>query len=64
MPEGCTQPALARTCGTGDEHGHTLAHIVAGGKVEHLLLVYSTLAVVDDLADGGLIAEACLLHEP
>ena len=51
MTESRSKPALSRACSTGDEYGYPLAHIVAWGKVEHLLFVHSALAVVDDLAD-------------
>ena len=64
MPQGSTEPALACSCSSCDEHGYSLAYIVACGKVEHFLLVHSALAVVDDLADRGLVAEAGVLYQP
>lgn len=61
MPQGSTEPALACSCRSCYEHGYSIAHIVASGEVEYLLLVHSAFAVVDDLADRGLVAEAGFL---
>ena len=41
---------------TGDEYGHSFAHLVTHDKIEHLLFVDSMLTVSDDLAHGCLIA--------
>ena len=62
VSQGSTEPALASSCRSCDEHGYSLAHIVACGEVEHLLLVHSTLAVVDDLAYRDQVAEAGFLR--
>ena len=61
VPQSSTEPDLACSCRTCDEHGYSLAQIVACGEVEHLLLVHSTLAVVDDLAYRDQVAEAGFL---
>ena len=61
VPRSSTEPDLACSCRTCDEHGYSLAQIVACGEVEHLLLVHSTLAVVDDLAYRDQVAEAGFL---
>ena len=63
VSQDSTEPALACSCSSCDEHGYSLAYIVVCGEVEHLLLVHSTLAVVDDLAYRDQVAEAGFLRQ-
>ena len=64
VAERGSEPALAGPGGSGDEHRDALAHVVAGGEVQHFLLVHSPPAVADDLVDGGMVAEVRVLDEP
>lgn len=63
VSEGCCQPALPRSCRPGDQDGHPVPDVVAGGQVHELGLVHAPLPVADDLLDGGAVSEARLLEK-
>ena len=56
-----SKSALACTGWACNENGNTLAHIVACGEVLHLLLVDSSLAVINDFVQ---LANSLLFNIP
>lgn len=56
------EPALSGAGGPGDEYGDASWHIVACGEVQYGLFVHAPRPVIYYVGQGGLVAEACVLH--
>ena len=63
MTKRCTQPAFTCTGSSRNKYGHPVFHIVTSGKIKHFLLVYATLAVIDNFTYGSVITEVCFFYQ-